>query len=75
MTVSVVPPSMNIALYAGIIGGAVVAIVVIGIIAYCCCCRGDKNTDYEMTETKDADEFSQRNPTENQTAKDDNEDE
>ncbi|XP_040423467.1 cell surface A33 antigen isoform X1 [Cygnus olor] len=75
MTVSVVPPSMNIALYAGIIGGAVAAIVVIGIIAYCCCCRGDKNTDYEMTETKDADEFSQRNPTQNQRAKDDNEDE
>uniref|UniRef100_A0A803WH40 Glycoprotein A33 n=1 Tax=Ficedula albicollis TaxID=59894 RepID=A0A803WH40_FICAL len=39
MTVSVVPPSMNIALYAGIIGGVVAAIVVIGIIAYCCCCR------------------------------------
>ncbi|NWU29766.1 GPA33 protein, partial [Dyaphorophyia castanea] len=45
MTVSVVPPSMNIALYAGIIGGVVAAIVVIGIIAYCCCCRGGKDTD------------------------------
>uniref|UniRef100_A0A8C3J0I3 Glycoprotein A33 n=1 Tax=Calidris pygmaea TaxID=425635 RepID=A0A8C3J0I3_9CHAR len=40
MTVSVVPPSMNIALYAGIIGGAVAAIIVIGIIAYCCCLNG-----------------------------------
>uniref|UniRef100_A0A8D2N9J6 Glycoprotein A33 n=1 Tax=Zonotrichia albicollis TaxID=44394 RepID=A0A8D2N9J6_ZONAL len=39
MTVSIVPPSMNIALYAGIIGGVVAAIVVIGIIAYFCCCR------------------------------------
>ncbi|NXQ55287.1 GPA33 protein, partial [Anthoscopus minutus] len=45
MTVSVVPPSMNIALYAGIIGGVVAAILVIGIIAYCCCCRAGKNTD------------------------------
>ncbi|NXI21596.1 GPA33 protein, partial [Sterrhoptilus dennistouni] len=45
MTVSVVPPSMNIALYAGIIGGVVAAIVVIGIISYCCCCRDSKETD------------------------------
>ncbi|XP_010081040.1 PREDICTED: cell surface A33 antigen [Pterocles gutturalis] len=48
MTVSVLPPSMNIALYAGIIGGVVAAIVVIGILAYCCCCRADKDKDYEM---------------------------
>lgn len=53
MTVSAVPPSMNIALYAGIIGGVVAAIVVIGIIAYCCCCRADKDTDYEMTVQED----------------------
>ncbi|NXU07983.1 GPA33 protein, partial [Pardalotus punctatus] len=45
MTVSVVPPSMNIALYGGIIGGVVAAIVVIGIVAYCCCCRANKDTD------------------------------
>ncbi|NXL84128.1 GPA33 protein, partial [Alectura lathami] len=45
MTVSVVPPSMNIALYAGIIGGAIAAVVVIGILAYCCCCRGEKDSD------------------------------
>ncbi|NXP21072.1 GPA33 protein, partial [Scytalopus superciliaris] len=45
MTVSIVPPSMNIALYAGIIGGAIAAMIVIGILAYCCCCRqGDKDT-------------------------------
>uniref|UniRef100_A0A8C0GG77 Glycoprotein A33 n=1 Tax=Chelonoidis abingdonii TaxID=106734 RepID=A0A8C0GG77_CHEAB len=40
MTVSILPPSMNIALYAGVIGGIVAAIIVIGILAYCCCCRG-----------------------------------
>ncbi|NWI66372.1 GPA33 protein, partial [Todus mexicanus] len=45
MTVSVVPPSMNIGLYAGIVGGVVAAIIVIGILAYCCCCRADKEKD------------------------------
>ncbi|NWR27762.1 GPA33 protein, partial [Tachuris rubrigastra] len=46
MTVTVVPPSMNIALYAGIIAGVVAAIIVIGILAYCCCCRqGGKDSD------------------------------
>ncbi|TFK07812.1 otopetrin-2-like [Platysternon megacephalum] len=53
MTVSIVPPSMNIALYAGVIGGVVAAIIVIGILAYCCCCRGSKDKDYEMTEQGD----------------------
>ncbi|XP_032660731.1 cell surface A33 antigen [Chelonoidis abingdonii] len=53
MTVSILPPSMNIALYAGVIGGIVAAIIVIGILAYCCCCRGSKDNDYEMTETED----------------------
>ncbi|NXC41178.1 GPA33 protein, partial [Penelope pileata] len=45
MTVSIVPPSMNIALYAGIAGGVIAAVVVIGILTYCCCCRGDKESD------------------------------
>ncbi|XP_066064259.1 cell surface A33 antigen [Chamaea fasciata] len=63
MTVSVVPPSMNIALYAGIIGGVVVAIVVIGIISYCCCCRDSKETDYEMTAQEDRNEPSRQMPT------------
>ncbi|KFQ35774.1 Cell surface A33 antigen, partial [Mesitornis unicolor] len=45
MTVSIVPPSMNIALYAGIIGGVVAAVIVIGVLAYCCCCRAEKNKD------------------------------
>ncbi|KAM4904619.1 cell surface A33 antigen [Sylvia borin] len=63
MTVSVVPPSMNIALYAGIIGGVVAAIVVIGIISYCCCCRDSKDTDYEMTEREDRNEPSRQMPT------------
>ncbi|XP_029876126.1 cell surface A33 antigen [Aquila chrysaetos chrysaetos] len=75
MTVSVVPPSMNIALYAGIIGGAVAAIIVIGILAYCCCCRADKDKDYEMTEREDRNEPSKEMPTGHQRAEDDVEDE
>ena len=31
--------SMNVALYAGIAGGAVVALILIGVLIYCCCCR------------------------------------
>ncbi|CAI9563374.1 unnamed protein product [Staurois parvus] len=49
MTLSVMQPSMNIALYAGVIGGSLAGIIVIGIIAYCCCCRDrEEKEDYEM---------------------------
>ncbi|XP_025939216.1 cell surface A33 antigen [Apteryx mantelli] len=75
ITVSVVPPSMNIALYAGIIGGGVAAIIVIGILAYCCCCREHKNKDYEMTEREDRNEPSQEKPMRSQRADNDFEDE
>ncbi|XP_051469024.1 cell surface A33 antigen [Apus apus] len=72
MTVSVVPPSMNIALYAGIIGGAVAAIIVIGILAYCCCCREDKEKkNYEMTVQEERNEPSREMPTRNLSAEDD----
>uniref|UniRef100_A0A8C0LBH7 Cell surface A33 antigen n=1 Tax=Canis lupus dingo TaxID=286419 RepID=A0A8C0LBH7_CANLU len=40
ITVAVRPPSMNVALYAGIAGGLAAAIIILGIIVYCCCCRG-----------------------------------
>ncbi|XP_045651671.1 cell surface A33 antigen [Ursus americanus] len=40
ITVAVRPPSMNVALYAGIAGGLAVALILIGVIVYCCCCRG-----------------------------------
>uniref|UniRef100_A0A8C6E085 Cell surface A33 antigen n=1 Tax=Moschus moschiferus TaxID=68415 RepID=A0A8C6E085_MOSMO len=39
ITVAVRPPSMNVALYAGIAGGVAAALIIIGIILYCCCCR------------------------------------
>lgn len=49
VTLSVMPPSMNIALYAGVIGGIVGGIIILGIIIYCCCCRDkDYPEDYEM---------------------------
>ncbi|KAM6154289.1 cell surface A33 antigen [Erethizon dorsatum] len=39
ITLTVRPPSMNVALYAGIAGGVVAALIIIGIIVYFCCCR------------------------------------
>ncbi|NP_001089326.1 uncharacterized protein LOC734376 precursor [Xenopus laevis] len=61
ITVAVMPPSMNIGLYAGIIGGGVAAVIVIGIIAYCCCCRdsGEKE-DYEMADREEEEEVDPR---------------
>ncbi|KAL1021770.1 hypothetical protein UPYG_G00017740 [Umbra pygmaea] len=49
MTLVVLPPSMNIASTAGIIGAVVAAILVLIIIIYCCCCRKKKEEpEYEM---------------------------
>lgn len=47
ITVAVRPPSMNVALYAGIAGGVLVALILIGVLVYCCCCR-------EESEDKDS---------------------
>ncbi|XP_032076101.1 cell surface A33 antigen [Thamnophis elegans] len=52
LTVAIVPPSMNIALYAGIIAGILAAVIIISVFIYCCCCRKSKNKDYEATETE-----------------------
>lgn len=46
ITLAVTPPSMNVALYAGIAGGVAAALIILGVIVYCCCCRnqdGDKD--------------------------------
>ncbi|XP_019381254.1 PREDICTED: cell surface A33 antigen isoform X1 [Gavialis gangeticus] len=61
ITVNIMPPSMNFALYAGVIGGVVAAIIVIGILGYCCCCRTTKDKDYEMTEREDRTEEATMN--------------
>ncbi|XP_063161594.1 cell surface A33 antigen [Candoia aspera] len=52
ITVAVRPPSMNGALYAGVIGGVFAAVIIISVLVYCCCCRKSKNKDYEATETE-----------------------
>ncbi|XP_068394454.1 cell surface A33 antigen isoform X1 [Eschrichtius robustus] len=50
ITVAVRPPSMNVALYAGIAGGVAAALIIIGIVVYCCCCRETgKAEDAEVT--------------------------
>ncbi|XP_006124288.1 cell surface A33 antigen [Pelodiscus sinensis] len=69
MTVSIIPPSMNIALYAGVIGGAVAAIIVIGILGYCCCCRGSDDKEYEMTEQGEKEPVKIRGPDEEEFEK------
>ncbi|XP_066117143.1 cell surface A33 antigen [Saccopteryx bilineata] len=46
ITVTVRPPSMNVALYAGIAGGVLAALILVGVLAYCCCCR-EKDKDRE----------------------------
>ncbi|KAM8818758.1 cell surface A33 antigen [Rhynchonycteris naso] len=46
ITVAVRPPSMNVALYAGIAGGVLAALILIGVLIYCCCCR-EKDKDRE----------------------------
>lgn len=57
MTLAVMPPSMNIALYAGAIGGSVAGIIVLGIIIYCCCCRDrEDKEDYEMADREEEEE-------------------
>ncbi|KAG9472679.1 cell surface A33 antigen [Eleutherodactylus coqui] len=63
ITLSVMPPSMNIALYAGAIGGSLAGIIVIGIIAYCCCCRDrEDKEDYEMADREEEEEEEDRRP-------------
>nr|XP_044614397.1 cell surface A33 antigen isoform X1 [Equus asinus] len=40
ITVAVRPPSMNVALYAGVAAGVAAALILLGVLVYCCCCRG-----------------------------------
>ncbi|XP_067848441.1 cell surface A33 antigen-like [Heptranchias perlo] len=49
ITLAVMPPSMKIGTYGGIIGAVVGGLIIIGIIVYCCCCRDGKAPEnYEM---------------------------
>ncbi|XP_078512814.1 cell surface A33 antigen [Lissotriton helveticus] len=76
ITLSVMPPSMNIAFYAGIIGGCLAGVIVIGIIAYCCCCRNrDDKEDYEMDERDEGQPTQQGRPLRQRDDEDDEEEE
>ncbi|XP_078101875.1 cell surface A33 antigen-like isoform X2 [Sander vitreus] len=49
LTLAVMPPSMNVASTAGIIGGVIAALIVLIIVIYCCCCRKKKkDEEYAM---------------------------
>ncbi|XP_058626876.1 cell surface A33 antigen-like [Onychostoma macrolepis] len=64
MTLAVMPPSMNIASTAGIIGGVVVVALIVGIIICCCCyCRRkkEKAEEYAMG-TPEGGEFTDKDP-------------
>ncbi|XP_061743603.1 cell surface A33 antigen-like [Nerophis ophidion] len=45
ITLSVMPPSMNIGSTAGIIVGVVAALIILAVVIYCCCCRKKKEEE------------------------------
>ncbi|KAJ8283085.1 hypothetical protein COCON_G00056040 [Conger conger] len=53
MTLTVMPPSMNIGSTAGIIGGCVAGLLVLVIVIYCCCKKKKKEEDYAMGTMED----------------------
>ncbi|XP_038139162.1 cell surface A33 antigen-like [Cyprinodon tularosa] len=57
ITLTVMPPSMNVGPIAGIIAGVVLALILFIVIIYCCCCRKkDKdNEEYTMARVNDED--------------------
>nr|XP_046247699.1 cell surface A33 antigen-like [Scatophagus argus] len=64
ITLSVMPPSMNIGSTAGIIGGVVAALIVLVIVIYCCCCRKKKQEEeYAMGAREN--EYHDKEPTRN----------
>ncbi|XP_044530802.1 cell surface A33 antigen [Gracilinanus agilis] len=73
ITVAVRPPSMNIALYAGIAGGVVAALIIIGIIVYCCCCKGSEEKDSERPNREDYQEPSEKTEMQRRRNNDDEE--
>uniref|UniRef100_A0A3Q3GK08 Ig-like domain-containing protein n=1 Tax=Labrus bergylta TaxID=56723 RepID=A0A3Q3GK08_9LABR len=62
ITLSVMPPSMNIGSTAGIIGGVVAALIALIIIIYCCCCRKKKGDEEEYAMGVRKEEYSDKEP-------------
>ncbi|XP_053176478.1 cell surface A33 antigen-like [Scomber japonicus] len=58
VTLSVMPPSMNIGSTAGIIGAVVAGLIVLIIVIYCCCCRKKKDKGEEYAMGVQAEEYS-----------------
>nr|XP_055062310.1 glycoprotein A33 (transmembrane), paralog a [Misgurnus anguillicaudatus]XP_055062311.1 glycoprotein A33 (transmembrane), paralog a [Misgurnus anguillicaudatus]XP_055062312.1 glycoprotein A33 (transmembrane), paralog a [Misgurnus anguillicaudatus] len=62
ITLSVLPPSMNMASTFGIIGAIAAAVLILGIIIFCCCCRKkNKPEEYEM-ENPEVEEYTDKDP-------------
>ncbi|XP_029904454.1 cell surface A33 antigen-like [Myripristis murdjan] len=73
ITVTVMPPSMNIGSTAGIIGGVVAALIVLIIIIYCCCCRkkGDKDEEYTMAPVQEGEHLDKERARNGESLRDD----
>ncbi|KAI3377490.1 hypothetical protein L3Q82_008671, partial [Scortum barcoo] len=61
LTLSVMPPSMNVASTAGIIVAVVAALIVFIIVIYCCCCK-KKNKEEEYAMGVRAEEHTDKEP-------------
>lgn len=64
ITLTVMPPSMNIGSTAGIIAGVVILLILLIIIIYCCCCR-KKNKEEEYAMGVREEEFRDKEPDRN----------
>lgn len=64
ITLTVMPPSMNIGSTAGIIAGVVAALIALIVIIYCCCCR-KKKKDEEYAMGVREDEYHDKEPDRN----------
>ncbi|KAF3823461.1 hypothetical protein GH733_010897 [Mirounga leonina] len=74
ITVAVRPPSMNVALYAGIAGGLIAAIIILGIVVYCCCCRQQEDEPEDMEPNRAAYQKAPKQVKELQTEQDEEDD-
>ncbi|XP_041838581.1 cell surface A33 antigen-like [Melanotaenia boesemani] len=61
VTMTVMPPSMQIGSTAGIIGGVLAFLIILVVIICCCCCRKKKNKE-EFAMTKHDAEYHDDNP-------------
>ncbi|XP_032245224.1 cell surface A33 antigen [Phoca vitulina] len=74
ITVAVRPPSMNVALYAGIAGGLIAAIIILGIVIYCCCCRQQEDEAEDMAPNRAAYQKAPKQVKELETEQDEEDD-